>query len=217
MARHILVLGGTSPAGLAFCFAALRNSHTLTLYVRNASKLPTEISSNATTIVGDLHDAAALEKAISGGAKTCISFLGPVQSQKKGQLPITDGFKIIVPLLQKYRYNRTLVLSTASYKAPEDKFSIAYWLMIMVVYLLVRPAYDEINGFAPIVTRTPADELGWTVFRVPILKNGEAVPVKAGFVGDVGLSLDRKALAEWLLREIEEKKFVGKCPAVSNA
>jgi hypothetical protein len=43
---------------------------------------------------------------------------------------------------------------------------------------------------------------------VPILRNGEAVPVKAGYVGDVGISLERKALAEWLLMEMEERKFV---------
>ena len=130
---------------------------------------------------------------------------------------MTDGFKTIVPLLQKYGYNRTLVLSTASYAVAEDQFYWLYWLMVMVVYLLARPMYDEINEFTPIVTKVPADELGWTVFRVPILRNGEAVPVKAGYVGDVGISLERKALAEWLLTGMEERKFVGKCPAVSNA
>jgi hypothetical protein len=40
MTKSILVLGGTSPAGIAFCLAALRDGHTLILYVRNASKLP---------------------------------------------------------------------------------------------------------------------------------------------------------------------------------
>jgi len=217
MPRHILVLGSTSPSGLAFCLAALRDSHILTLYVRNASKLPIEVSSAATVIVGELSDAVALEKAIASGAKTCVSFLGPVPSTKKGQMPVTDGFKIIVPLLQKYGFERMMVLSTASYKAPEDRFYLLYWLMVMAVYLVFRPAYDEINGFTPLVTGTPADELGWTVFRVPILKNGEAVSVKAGYVGDVGLGLERKALAEWLLKEMEEGQFVGKCPAVSNA
>lgn len=132
-------------------------------------------------------------------------------------MPVTDGFKMIVPLLRNYKYSRALVLATASYKAPEDRFSVLYWLMIMAVYLAVRPAYDEINGFAPIVTSVPAEELGWTVFRVPLLKNGEAVPVKAGYVGDVGAGLERKALAEWLLGEIEEGRWVGKCPVVANA
>lgn len=33
----------------------------------------------------------------------------------------------------------------------------------------------------------------------------------------VGMVLDREALAEWVLREMEEEKWVGKCPAVGNA
>jgi hypothetical protein len=77
-------------------------------------------------------------------------------------------------------------------------------------------AYKEINGFTPLIRQISADELAWTVFRVPVLRDGEARPVKAGFVGDVGLSIERQALAEWVLREMEEGRWVGKCPAVSN-
>jgi NAD(P)-dependent dehydrogenase (short-subunit alcohol dehydrogenase family) len=220
MPRHILVFGSTSPAGIAFCLAALRDSHTLTLYVRNASKLPTEISSAATVVVGSLDDAASIEQAVSGGAKTCVSFLGPVQGElKKGQLPITAGNKIIVPLLQKHRYTRILFLSTASYKVPQDRFSLLFSLVVWAVYLFVRGAYQEINGFTPLVASLPVDEVAWTVFRVPILKNGEAREVNAGFVGDkgVGVMLERKGLAEWVLKEMEEGEWIGKCPAVSNA
>jgi len=223
MPRHILVLGGSSPSGLAFCLAALRDSHTLTLYIRPASlsKFPSEIStsSNVSIVTGELTNVAALEEAISNGAKTCVSFLGPAAPMNRGSMPITDGYKIIVTLLQKYQYTRTLMLSTASYKAPEDTFSLVYWLMVMMVYLAMRPGYDEINGFTPLITSTSAVELGWTVFRVPLLKDGDAVPVKAGFVGGMGLrvGLERRALAEWVLGEMEEGKWVGKCPAVANA
>jgi hypothetical protein len=217
MPRHILVLGGTSPAGVAFCFAALGDSHMLTLYVRNASKLPSEISSNANVVVGGLDDPAALERAISA-AKTCISFLGPVLSNlTKCYTPITEGYRTILPLLQKHNYTRALFISTASYRAPQDAFSILYLLMVWSVYLFFSPAYEEINGFTPLITQLPADELAWTVFRVPVLRDGEAKPVKAGFVGEVGMTIERKAIAEWVLKEMEDGKWLGKCPALSNA
>jgi hypothetical protein len=89
--------------------------------------------------------------------------------------------------------------------------------MVWSVYLFFSTVYKEINGFTPLIAQLPADELAWTVFRVPVLRDGEAKPVKAGFVGNVGLSIERKALAEWVLKEMEEGKWVGKCPAVSNA
>ncbi|KAH7413874.1 hypothetical protein DE146DRAFT_638798 [Phaeosphaeria sp. MPI-PUGE-AT-0046c] len=218
MPRHILVLGSTSPAGTAFCLAALRESHTLTLYVRNASKLPAEVSSNATVIVGDLTSSEALNSALACGAKTCISFLGPVPSAAtKGQAPIAAGYASLVPLFEKYAYERVMITSTASYKVAEDRFSFGYALMVWSIYLFIRAAYDEINAFTPIVTRVDAERIKWTVFRVPMLKDGRGKEVKTGFVGDVGMSLDRGALAEWVLKEMVEEKWVGKCPAVSNA
>ena len=217
--RHILMFGSTSPAGIAFCLAALRDSHSLTLYVRNVSKLPVEISSNTTIITGELNDATAVEKAVSCGATTCISLLGPVLgSGKRGYKPITNGYELILPLLQKHNYIRAMFVSTASYRAPQDGFSLFFALMVWSVYLLFQAAYDEINGFTPLFAKLPVDDLNWTVFRVPLLMNGEAKPVKAGFIGgNVGLSVDRKALAEWVLREMDEGKWIGRFPAVSNA
>lgn len=219
MPRHILVFGGTSPAGIAFCLAALRDNHTLTLYVRNPAKLPVEISSNVQTVVGSLTDASKIEEAVSCGAKTVVSFLGPVLSDaKKGNTPIADGYRVIIPLLRRYKYERTLNVSTASYKAPQDRFSILYMLMIWAVYLFVRPAYTEINTMTPLITDLPTDEIKWTVFRVPGLGDKEAKPVKAGYVGEgIGIFIERKGIAEWILKEMEEEKWVGKCPALSNA
>lgn len=186
--------------------------------MRNAAKLPAEISSNATVVVGQLTDTTALEQAVVCGATTCVSFLGPVTTAlKKGHKPITDGYNLLIPLLQKHGYKRTLILSTASFKVPEDNFSILFSLMVMGVYLFARAAYDEITGFSPLVAQLPKDDLGWTIYRVPILRNGEAREVVAGYVGDVGVTIERKALAEWLLQEMEQNKWVGKCPAVANA
>lgn len=87
----------SGPAGIDFCLAALRDSHTLTLYVRNLAKLPPEIANNVTIVTGQLTDASAVEKAVSGGAKTCVSFLGPVLDKlKKGERVCT--FLLLSPI-----------------------------------------------------------------------------------------------------------------------
>lgn len=220
MPRHILVLGSTSPAGIQFCFSALRDGHTLTLYVRSPNKLSDSITSNKNVTIhtGDLTDIPRLEKAITSGAKTCVSFLGPVLLKaKKGQLPITQGYATILPLLEKHGYTRNLFVSTASYRAPEDNFAILFFVMVFLVKLFFRPAWDEINGFTPLITALP-EEMNWTVFRLPSLGNGRDKGVRAAYVGgDVSVRLERKGLAEWVLREMEVGKWIGKCPALSNA
>ncbi|KAF2731692.1 hypothetical protein EJ04DRAFT_566594 [Polyplosphaeria fusca] len=219
MSRHILVLGGTSASGVDFCLAALRDGHTLTLFVRNANRIPAEIASHVNKVVGQLNDATAVERAISCGAKTCVSFIGPVaQELKKGHKPVTDGYALILPLLRKHNYTRLLSISTASYRAPQDGFSLLTSILVYLVYLFGNAAYQEINGFTPLIASISTEELEWTVARVPVLRKGEAKEVKAGFVGQgVSIMLERKGLAEWMLKELEERKWVGKCPVLGNA
>lgn len=54
--------------------------------------------------------------------------------------------------------------------------------------------------------------------RVPILHNGEVKPVQTGHVGSGtdGMMLSRRSMCIWVLNEIEERKWVGKAPMISN-
>lgn len=84
--HHILLFGGTGICGLIFIEAALEAGHTLTLYVRNPSKLPAEYTSNPniTIIQGELGDEEGLEKAAGCGADTFISLAGPTLGKREG-------------------------------------------------------------------------------------------------------------------------------------
>ena len=59
----------------------------------------------------------------------------------------------------------------------------------------------------------------FTVFRVPGLTNKPAGPVRAGYIGTKGdgLMLSRNSQAVWVLQEVQERKWVGGCPAISDA
>ena len=54
--------------------------------------------------------------------------------------------------------------------------------------------------------------------RVPFLTNGAAKPTVATIIGsgEDGLLLSRKSLAAWLLKELEEGKWIGKAPVLSS-
>ncbi len=68
-------------SGIDFCNLALSSphNHTLTLYVRNPTKVPEAISNNVNVAVikGTLEDEAMLKIAASCGAKIFVSFAGP--------------------------------------------------------------------------------------------------------------------------------------------
>lgn len=69
------------------------------------------------------------------------------------------------------------------------------------------------------------EKMKWTAFRVPLLYgkelNENEGEVNAAYIGDKkgrdGLSLDRGRLVKWILNELDEGKWIGCSPLVSNA
>ncbi|TVY54987.1 hypothetical protein LSUE1_G008525, partial [Lachnellula suecica] len=184
--HHILLLGGTGVCGLIFTQAAIDAGHKLTLYVRSSSKIPTELIShhNLDVIQGDLANEEKLKEAAACGADVFISFAGPTLGKKEGT-PITNALKVLYPALLTYAsYKRILILSTASFSAPEDTRSLK-WFVAINCYIKVigGDTYAEITGMAK-ETVALGDKIDWTVFRVPLLK-GETLDANKGDVNAV--------------------------------
>ncbi|KAH8816889.1 hypothetical protein F5884DRAFT_853312 [Xylogone sp. PMI_703] len=224
MRHHILLFGGSGICGVIFAHAALAAGHRLTLYVRTPSKVPEDIRSHVdvTIIEGQLDNIEGLKQTASCGADTFVSFTGPTLGRKDG-IPITSALKLLYPmLLENGTTNRILVLSTPSYSAPEDTHSFKWFMAIQFyIRLFGGDAYKEINGISN-TTVALGDKIDWTLFRVPLLKgtrlgenDGDLAEAFVGKSKD-GLSLDRGRLALWVLKEIDEKKWVHKCPLISN-
>lgn len=132
--------------------------------------------------------------------------------------PITDGLKVIFPLLVAARYERVLLLGTPSYTAPEDKGALKYKAVIGLVRLVGGDASREYSEMGRFVATQSVDDLKWTLFRVTLINNGETKPVTATYTGwgQDGLFISRSSIAEWVLQELKEGKWIGKMPAISN-
>jgi len=145
--------------------------------------------------------------------------------ERKGT-PITNALHTLYPLLiSSGTFKRVLILSTASYSAPQDMRSLKWFISInCYVKVIGGGTYPEITGMAK-ETVALGDKVEWTVFRVPLLKgktlDGNDGKVNVVWVGDKqerdGLSLDRGRLARWILTELKERKWIGLCPFLANA
>jgi NAD dependent epimerase/dehydratase family enzyme len=87
---HILLLGGTGLCGLIFTRASLEAGHTITLYARTPSKIPSDLSSNPRLLIiqGELGDEEGLKKAVNCGADVFISLAGPTLGKREGTVRI---------------------------------------------------------------------------------------------------------------------------------
>ncbi|KAJ7136051.1 hypothetical protein C8R44DRAFT_976767 [Mycena epipterygia] len=225
MSPSILVLGATGASGLAFIKVALSqpNPPQLTLYVRSRGKLPDGIEAQARVVEGSLTDENALLDAMEG-VDTVVSLLGAYGSLsafvfRTTTTPIADSFKTIIAAMRAKGAKRIFALSTPSFSPdPAEEFPLKWSLYQLVPHAMVPQGNAEMVGIAKAVAA--AGDLDWTVFRVPHLTEESAdLPVFAGLLGPDfkgGLNLSRASIAVWILKEIEERKWVKKAPMISN-
>jgi len=101
---------------------------------------------------------------------------------------------------------------------------LKWFLATSYVKVFGGDSYAEITGIAA-ETVALGKTIDWTVFRVPVL-SGEVLDenqgeVNAVHIGDSkgrdALHLERTGLARWILTELDEMKWIGRCPLLANA
>ncbi|KAJ5984288.1 hypothetical protein N7481_006387, partial [Penicillium waksmanii] len=181
---------------------------TLTLSVRSRYKVPTKVADNkrVAIIEGTLEDEDALDEVSRCGADTSVSFAGPPAGNKG--MPLTNGYRALIPKLVSQGIKRVLILCTPSYKEWTIKAISStrgqYWEMISV------------GGY--ITSLLAEDGIKWTLFRVGGLTNGEMRLVEATFLGSGrdGMWISRASVAEWVMDEAIQEKWVREMPYICN-
>lgn len=78
-----------------------------------------------------------------------------------------DFYRKFFPLIvEKSKIKRAMITSTASYKAPEDKFSLKWWVGVATIKWFAGSAYSEINAMSrAVIEGLPLESVEWTLFR----------------------------------------------------
>ena len=83
--------------------------------------------------------------------------------------PVADFYRAFFPLVVSHsNIKRAMITSTASYKAPEDRFALKWWFGITMIRLFGGSAYAEINGLSrATIECLPLEDGGveWTLMR----------------------------------------------------
>ncbi|KAJ6486896.1 hypothetical protein C8R45DRAFT_1098162 [Mycena sanguinolenta] len=223
----ILVLGATGRSGLAFIQVALElpTPPTLTLYVRSRSrgKLPAGTEERARIIEGSLTDRNALLEAVEG-VDVVVSFLDASVSFRAfifriKSTPIGNAFPVILSAMRTRGVKRIFTLSTPSFSPDSSEVFTLKWSIYGALRKFIVPQGNaEMVAMAKAVAA--ADDLDWTVFRVPHLTEKAAdLRVAAGLIGPKfkgTVDLSRASMAVWIIKEMEEREWVRKAPMLCN-
>jgi putative NADH-flavin reductase len=209
---RITVFGATGGTGKQLVEQALTAGNEVVAYVRNSSKL--DIKNEHLTIVqGELADQALIERAISG-ADAVISVLGP-RGGSKGK-PLTEGMQNIIAAMKKQGVRRLIISSTISAKNPNDLPEFRARVLVNLVKLTMHAAYEEIVSVAETVR---ASDLDWTIVRLTMLNDKpKSGKVRVGYLGkgEVGTWISRADIADFMLKQVEDTKYLRQAPAISN-
>ena len=228
---RVLIFGGTGPCGIALAREVLEvyPSSTVILYVRSPHKIPDDLAQDSSIFIirGDLAQLEEVESAILGGrTKTdeeprtavdvVLSALGPTGPFHARDNPLAKFYESLMDLMSKHSVKRLIVLCTAAYSDPQDKFNLVTSFNATFVKIVAHTAYADFRAIGEVVNANKG--LEWTLVRVPVLTNSESEEVVAGYIGDgrIGNTLARRAFAAFCVGEIEKREWVRKAPFISS-
>ncbi|KAJ4992914.1 NmrA family protein [Stagonosporopsis vannaccii] len=228
----IFVLGGSGPAGLCLLRELLFRKHPTVAYVRNPTKIPSDLTSSPllTVVKGEMDDLASFTAALSG-CTTIISLLGPdIAHPNISPTLYSDMFKnTIFPGMRANGTKRLFAMGTISITRPEDSWTLMTPLVLAYVKLFARALYKNLMNIVDLL-ETEGRDLDWTVFRIAAIpgeadeeswrKGREEGEVYVGPLGAKGWtsSTNRSRLARWLVDAAESgaAEWVRKMPAVTR-
>jgi len=207
---NIVVFGASRGVGRKVVEQALEAGHLVTAFVRSPSKFSIQ-HPNLRVCEGDAMDAIAVENAIAG-QDAIISALGP--SRPPVPRMMETAAKNIVEAMKTHGVRRLVSTTGAGIRQPEDKPKLADHLIGTLLNLLAK---DVVLDSAANVRVIEASDLDWTIVRYPRLMDGEHTgKYRVGYVSkDSSTQLSRADGADFVLKEVAEKKWLRKLPLVS--
>jgi putative NADH-flavin reductase len=212
---NVTVFGATGAIGRQVVDQLTSRGHAVTAYVRNPRKVPTTWGEDVAVVVGEITDAAAIDRAVAG-ADAVVSALGPSLSRKATGLPLVEGTQLIVAAMQQHGVRRYVGHGTPSVLDPRERPTWQTRLTTFMARTFLRRAYDELLGMSRAVMTSGLD---WTIVRFLAPKDGPARgQVRQGFFGSdrLGFAVTRADIAAFTAAQVDDPRYIGAAPAISN-
>ncbi|WP_104992500.1 NAD(P)-dependent oxidoreductase [Deinococcus sp. NW-56] len=205
----LALLGGTGRTGRLLIDQALTQGHALRVLARDPERLHRRAEA-LLPVPGDARNADDVFRLLEG-ADAVLSALGPVRGDGAGVMAQAAGH--LVAVMPGLGLSRLITLTGAGVRQPGDRPKLSDRLIRRALATLQPGVLRDAEAHVATITASPLD---WTVVRAPRLGDGPIRPLKVGLVGDIGPFVSRASVADFMLRELREGRWVRQAPAVSH-
>lgn len=207
----IIIFGASGGTGIEIVKQALDAGYIVTAFVRSLTKIKYN-HPNLSLFQGDVQNAVDVQKAISG-QDAVVSALGPTRPPVPGMME--DAAKNIVAAMKMHNISRLISTTGAGVRDPQDQPKLIDHLMKGLLTILAAEVLRDSSNNVSVIQQSGLD---WTIVRFPRLIDGQHTgKYRAGYVGkNSGSQLSRADGADFIVKELTEKKYLHKMPIVSN-
>jgi putative NADH-flavin reductase len=207
----IALFGGSGQTGQEFLSKALAAGHPVKALVRTPAKM-TQSSSLLEVIPGDVLHPADVARTIEG-TEVVVSLFGHVKGSPEWLQ--TNGTRHIVEAMKKHNLTRIISLSGGGLPFPaKDQPKFPDKMIRFIMKVAVPKVLNDAIAHAKVLEESGLD---WVIVRGPRLTNEpEQGEYRVGWVGvNASTKIARADLADFLLKEVQQSKFVHQMPFVS--
>jgi len=204
----LTIFGASSATGKLLVKKALERGHAVNAFVRDETKL--EITSPMLRLIcGDALNASDVDAAVRG-TEAVLSTMGP---NGKPRVMAAQSTKLIVEAMETHRVKRLVIVSVAGVAVAEDERKAN--LIDGLIRLLLKDVFVDRENQLAVLASSNVD---WVAVRVPRLTDDAATGSVRMVFGNPspGWKVTRADLAEFMLQQLNQDKWVGKAPILSN-
>ncbi len=205
----LAIFGATGKTGIELIKQGLEMGHTVTAFVRDASRLDIQ-DKELTLVTGDIYDSAKVAKAIEG-QDAVICALGAGSDLKKTTVRTTGTINIIRGM-QENNVKRVLVVTAMGVGDSWNTLSLFNKFFFAT---LLKSSRDDHESQEAAVKESGLD---WTIVRPSGLTDtsrtgdyafGENISAKTS-------KISRADVADLILKELDQNELIGKAVTITN-
>jgi putative NADH-flavin reductase len=211
----LLVIGASQGIGLETVKCALARGHRVRAFARGAAGIPID-DARLSKIAGDALDAAAVGAAVAG-ADAVIQTLGAPKTALAvfaGTTLFSKATRILIDAMQAAGVRRLVAVTGLG--AGDSRGHGGFLYDALMFPLVLKRIYDDKDVQEQMIR---ASGLEWTIARPGLLTGGAAtgrMRVLAEAKDWQAGSVTRADVADFLVREAFERRYVGKTPLLIN-